>query len=142
MNRSYSDLLALTTEPPLWYQDGGVPRWAEFGQEALGVYWRLAALYRIQCQDCGARFNVMREWDSMDLYRCTERNGGTDVTRVEPSEIIPNLYYGDPPHHGGCVGETMNSESVRVIKVLQRDPVTCEPVELVEFAGLALDEDQ
>ena len=103
MRASYEDLHALTSDPPSWYDENGVPRYAEFAPKLVAnIYADEAALLEIECQACGAKFMVALSWDMRDLEREFE--------------------YGDPPNLGCCsAGPTMNSVPLRVHEFWRRE---------------------
>lgn len=151
MHRDYQDLLALTDVSPKWYEASGVPRWCEF-LDGLGVYWRLAALYRIECQSCRQIFTVGQEWAAGDLWYVEYNDRRVPLTAASylayadlpdkssfwtPEELIPQLYCGDPPRHG-CVGDTMSSEPLDVLGVWERKQFDAERLE--QFDGMSLRE--
>lgn len=85
MKPDYLDILNLTKKIPIWYDRYGTPRFCR-------PHHKLA-MGRIKCQDCGVHFYVAL---NDEVY-------GGDAKK--------HWYYGDPPYHGGCTGETMTSIS-------------------------------
>lgn len=106
MNRRYEDLMALTPEPPTFFQKDGVPRWEAFEPgRSTDVYSVEAVTMEISCQVCDARFHVLMERES---------HGGkkTLAERI----LDGSIHYGDPPNTGCCdCGPSMNSEPVRIL---------------------------
>jgi len=97
MKIGYRDIKDKLGEPK-WYDEHGVPRYCKFAPGECGVYIDQAVLLEISCQNCCEFFEVAVTRDT---------RGGEN----EP------LYfnYGDPPNHG-CVGDTMSSETHRVLQ--------------------------
>ncbi len=59
MHQHYEDILMRIPEPPLWFDDAGVPRFDAFKPSDLAnIYAREAALVGIECQACGTAFRV------------------------------------------------------------------------------------
>lgn len=112
MNRSYEDLLSLTSEPPAFFQKHGVPRWGAFEPgTSTDVYAVEAVTLEISCQACDARFHVLME----------RRSHGEPKTLAERIRD-GSLHYGDPPNVGCCLsGSSMNSEPVRVLGYWSRE---------------------
>ncbi len=106
MKNSYDDIRAAAGEP-LWWDENGVPRYAEFSTDHLAnIYAHEAALAEITCQGCGKPFQVAFSRSSLDRKRSLREE-------IETKE----LHYGDPPNEGCCLaGPTMNSEPRRVIQ--------------------------
>lgn len=121
MHRSYEDITS-KLGPPLWWDDNGVPRYEAFDPELLGVYDRLGLLLLIECQACEARFNVAIALDGMAIH-CSNLMGedGT-LNRKAAAEVgVYAFHYGDPPRHGGCVGETMQSTMKKVLQAWTKE---------------------
>jgi hypothetical protein len=119
MLRDYEDIRSRITDPILWWDDNGVPRYCEFDPSRCGIYDDVAALVEVQCQSCGRRFLVAVTYD-----RLTRQQLG-DAYRRPARGDIGSFHYGDPPSHGreGCAaGDTMNVESVRVVQFWEREP--------------------
>jgi hypothetical protein len=110
----YKDIRARIPETPRWFDRHGVPRYDDFTPRSCGVYAHAVALVEVACQACGQRFLVAVDYDRLELH---------DMMRVgEPLDgLYPTVgnirafHYGDPPSHG-CVGDTMNVVSVRVVQ--------------------------
>lgn len=90
MNRNYDDIIYRMDAPPIWWQEGGVPRYCLFDPEhCTGIYANEAVLAEVACQFCETNFVVLIE------------NGATD--RRLAAEIRDEvLHYGDPPNVGCC----------------------------------------
>jgi hypothetical protein len=101
MHCSFRDITERIQEPPLWWDEHGIPRWCKFHPgEVSNIYARTIAFFEIACQYCGQRFDVVRTGDSL-----------------HPMSIDLDLHYGDPPRHN-CTGagDTMNCLDLRVIE--------------------------
>lgn len=121
MHRHYADLLALTSEPPKWWDDNAVPRWCEFSPHALGVYIDQAALIEIKCQACERPMLVAASWGRTDATIGAIRRG-EDVSSIKSLADFAesrDLRWGDPPNHN-CGGDSMSSEPVRVVEFWDR----------------------
>lgn len=51
----------------------------------------------------------VEEKDGMTVYK-KEPGILNKSLKCEDKKLVDNYHYGDPPRHGGCIGETMNSE--------------------------------
>lgn len=101
---NYQDIKdAAEGKNPLWYDGNGVPRYAPFTPDMLGIYIRFALLVEIECQSCAATFLVGEGWNQFGFYY--GQDGPTEHTLKALAE---GYHYGDPPRHGGCSGETMS----------------------------------
>ena len=87
MKPAYLDILKLTKKKPIWYDRFGVPRFCPVPTDI-----DKDLIVRIKCQSCRESFLV-----------CLG-----DEIYSKPKGM--NLFYGDPPYHGGCIGETMTSD--------------------------------
>lgn len=112
MNPSFRDIRDRLGEPA-WWMEGGIPRYCDFSPDECGVYSDEVALVEIGCQYCDQRFRVAVETD--ELWRL---NAGKHFRRPSSGDI-GSYHYGDPPVHG-CVGDTMNVVSVRVLEFWRR----------------------
>jgi hypothetical protein len=122
MHSDFSDLIALSKEPPKWWDAGGVPRFCDFHpMHIASFYAHEAALILIECQNCGHEFQVCVAQDGSDL--ATYSVLGHEPVRL--SENIQGLHYGDPPNIGCCMsGPSMNSVPRRVLQFWQHGPHT------------------
>lgn len=115
---NYPDIRSLTDKEPLWFDSNGVPRYAPFTPELLGVYARFAILVEIQCQACDARILVGDHWSHVEMGDVTNPYVNTWQT------VLPNqqYHYGDPPWHQ-CpgAGESMNSIPLSVVEAWERE---------------------
>lgn len=111
MNNDYSDIRSRIPEPPVWWDETGVPRYCAFSpNETADIYARECVLMEIRCQNCERAFQV-----AMSHSRSSELlHGATSLARlIETNEI----HYGDPPNIDCCPsGPTMNSVPVRVLE--------------------------
>lgn len=132
----FADIRSRITEEPTWYDGQGTPRYGPFHPEDLGVYDDCALLAEIACQDCGRRFLVGEGSSPMDrVRRDAEYKGATSEN--PPDHPGPwtfhagifltwwteKFHYGDPPRHG-CVGDTMNSEPLRIVEAWMHASIT------------------
>ena len=131
MKQAYKDILGRIAENPTWYDVHGAPRYGAPPDRMLPF------MRTIACQACGARFWVAfvdevyyslggelirllpdgpcpadrtklhARVESGSLVSWNRERGGFD-SRPLPADVD----WGDPPHHGGCVGETMSSDEV------------------------------
>lgn len=105
---------------PDWYDENGVPRFAVFAPDMLGVYDSYALLVTVACQSCAARFPVGLGWPSWG----TALNPDTrtfEVRRYALVELAQGFKYGDPPRHA-CGGDSMTSVAVRIEEAWERGP--------------------
>lgn len=131
MHHDYQDLLALTDQPPVFWQQGGVPRFTVFSPEAApDIYADEAALVQIRCQACGHPFDVCFTSSALDRltrsFRSTRSASKAakigEKFRISEQIKAGALQYGDPPNIGCCpAGPTMSSEAVRVIEFHRRN---------------------
>lgn len=98
--------------PPLWFDGGGVPRYAPFTTQMLGVYDDFALLVRIECQSCQQRFLVGTGWTRFSLRR-------DPVEEWTLEALAERYHYGDPPIHG-CVGDTMNCVDLEIMEAWEK----------------------
>jgi hypothetical protein len=112
MHHHYDDITGRIKEPPLWYDENGVPRYCEFGpDEGASIYARQIALLEIACQACGERFMVAMSW--------TPSLCATDQHDWSLADLIQDgsIHYGDPPNADCCgIGASMNCEDLRVVE--------------------------
>lgn len=112
MNRSYEDLMALTSVKPSFFQKDGVPRWGAFQPgTSTDVYAVEAVIMEISCQSCDGRFHVLME-----------RRSHGEPTTLAQRIADGSIHYGDPPNVGCCPGgPSMNSEPVRILEYWSRE---------------------
>jgi hypothetical protein len=120
MHARYDDITSRIAMRPLWYDEGGVPRYSTFSPgDCSNIYASECALVEIVCQECLRTFFVCLTRRSRDqtLAECIRENV-TNITGL----------CGDPPRHGvrdvkeltsrfDCLaGDTMSSLAVRVVE--------------------------
>lgn len=112
MLNDYADIIERIPEPPLWWDEFGVPRYCAFDPDKVGnVYAREAVLFEIACQSCGRRFHVVRS--------------SGKAPAIADAIASHELHYGDPPNVGCCAaGHTMNSVPLQVMEYWRRDQTT------------------
>ena len=104
MQQAYHDIKDKLGEP-LWYDEAGVPRYAEFHPTlANDVYAQEIALLEVACQHCG--------WH----YQVALMGGG--IMMHTPLNTL--RWIDDPPEHGCPIGETESAEMLRVLQFWQR----------------------
>lgn len=116
MNHHYADILALSPEPPQWWDERRVPRFCAFHpSEIADVHADEAALLLISCQSCGREF---RAAISRGAY---ERH--IDRKSYLANDIRENrLHYGDPPNARCCnTGHALNAIVIRAIEYWQKN---------------------
>jgi hypothetical protein len=120
MKASYDDIRSRISEAPKWFDSNGVPRYDQFDPRLCpNIYADEVLLLRIACQACGERFSVEMHCDHLRRIMRPERKAFSEQTTAGS---IP--HFGDPPRHGGCSGETMNCEDLRVEEFWQRNEAT------------------
>jgi hypothetical protein len=120
MKGDYADLLVRIEQPPRWWDENGCPRWSEWDPGwGADPYAEQKALLEIACQACGQRFSVLVSLNSHSLLTILRRREG-EASALGERVRRGSVHYGDPPQHG-CVGDTMTSESVRVVQFWERD---------------------
>jgi len=136
---AYRDVLEAAGRPPRWWDSNGVPRFAPFHPNLLGVYDQLAVLVEIACQSCHARFLVGAGARRFDIYP-----GSAKVAETDLAGFASSYDYGDPPRHSlpgrpgdRCAGETMSSEATFVVEAWEQ--VGFEWVHRPEHTGPILD---
>ena len=115
---AYDDIRSRIAGPPAWHDQHGVPRYAAFTPEMVGVYDNFAVLVKIDCQRCSRQFFVGAGWTRFDVF-------ADPVRERTLADCVATFDYGDPPRHddgdmGRCAGETMSSGVVQVIQAWER----------------------
>lgn len=118
MLRSYKDITDRLGDPQ-WWDDNGCPRYCAFTPDECGIYDNIVAFIEIACQDCEERFRVAVTFDRMSLWRAEEARKKHGGEIYPTAEDINGFHFGDPPHHG-CIGDTMNCDTYRVIEFWQK----------------------
>ena len=120
----YEDILALAERAgaggPLWFDESGVPRFAKFHPDLLGVYDRYAVLAEATCASCGKDMLVALGRPKIEIGPC-----GTLVPYDLAGVIGLVEAWHDPPRHdlpdgGRCAGETMSCGRVRVVQAWEQ----------------------
>jgi hypothetical protein len=111
MFTDYRDITERITEPPKWWDENGVPRYAEFEPHlAANIYAVEVALVEIACQACGKHFEVAFSGQG---GAGAGENGRSMANKIRGGE----MEYGDPPDYGNCRdGATMTCYNLRVIQ--------------------------
>lgn len=119
----YEDILAVAKRAnagePIWYDENGVPRYAPFHPDLLGVYDRLAVLAEVTCASCG-------QFMLVGLGRQRIEITGTTLTKYDLADVAAIVEaWGDPPRHDlpsgeRCAGETMSCSRVRVVEAWEQ----------------------
>lgn len=116
----YSDIRALTDKDPLWFTPEGVPRYAPFEPDLLGVYDDFALLVEVECQSCRRRMLVGEGWTRFNL---TPAMYGQNIIHNKIEDLAEGWSMGDPPRHG-CVGDTMGCYERRIVEAWEKTAKT------------------
>jgi hypothetical protein len=101
---------------PQWFDGNGVPRYAPFRPEMLGVYDKLALLMQIQCQGCGWTTLVGDGWSQYELVR-----GTASPVEHTLKGLAQSWSYGDMPRHNrSCAGETMTCTPLAIVQAWEQ----------------------
>lgn len=103
---------------PDWYDVNGVPRYAPFTPDMLGVYDCFALLVTIACQSCADRFLVGVGWTRWGTALDAETRA-VEIKRYDLPGLARDFRFGDPPRHG-CGGDSMTSVAVRIDEAWER----------------------
>lgn len=110
MNNTFDDITDKLGEPK-WYDDKGVPRYKKFHPSVVSnIYAKKVAFLEIACQACGEKFKVAVHYGNNNIYKEFE---------LPSAKGIKSFHYGDPPVHG-CVGDTMNVDTVKILEFWQK----------------------
>lgn len=122
----YADILALAPgRQPDWWDDDGVPRFAPFHPDMLGVYDSWAILAEIGCQGCARRLLVGVGWSKYQQY-IGVREGDPMPEPWSLAKLAATFGYGDPPRHDSTTGQpcaagaTMSSYPTRIVQAWQQ----------------------
>lgn len=116
MHQIYKEILDAFDTPPLWFTEGGFPRWCEkHPANCDDIYADQVVFAVIGCQGCMKTFKVAFSSNKM------ARLMGEQVCLL--SQINNrSLHYGDPPNVQCCpAGPTMNSQLLLIEQVWERD---------------------
>jgi hypothetical protein len=120
MHPSYDDIKKLAGEP-MWYSEGGVPRYDDFHPKLCSVYNTYVALVQIACQACQREFSAASCVDMLDMVQIKlEMPRQQERPEQDAWDLIGSFHYGDPPRHA-CVGDSMNSVPLRVLQFWKRE---------------------
>ena len=116
MHNSYDDIRNRIAQPPVWFDENGVPRYDIFKpQDGPNIYADEACLLLIRCQSCGHEFQVGLQDNRMA--------GGPTLAELIRNRLI---HYGDPPYIGCCgAGPTMSSVPMHVLEYWHRSDIEC-----------------
>jgi hypothetical protein len=141
VRQPYYDILQLTDQEPVWYDEAGVPRFSKFEPgDCNDIYAQEVALVLLECQNCGRQ---MKCAVSLDIYTYID---GREVQHTPLSETIKKGYsgYGVPPcwekGKSQCAGSTMTPEEIRVLEFWHRPNGEWERVPELEL--LLVDNDE
>lgn len=116
MHPRYQDILDAASIPPLWWSTDGVPRFAAFHPNMLGVYDELAVLFQVRCGDphCRAKLRVAQGLPRIDITT-------TALQTNTLSSLVAGFSYGDAPRHK-CPGwgETSPVDEEMVLEAWER----------------------
>ena len=127
MRAAYEDIRRRIADPPRWWAENGVPRYDPFRpQDCSCLTAHQVVLLRIACAACRQEFDVEIYRQQTNRFEEGKHRGDWLLPFDAVSEI--RLDYGDPPRHGeepgefrGCLGESMNSNPLRVLEAWFRD---------------------
>jgi hypothetical protein len=116
MFNNYEDITGRIAEPPKWWDEQGVPRYADFGPHLIwNIYTHETALVEIACSACWNRFQVA--FSNRSPWPEALGNCKTIAEAIEKGE----LHYGDPPNYGNCRdGASMGCYDLRVLQYWSR----------------------
>jgi ATPase family associated with various cellular activities (AAA) len=111
----YSDITDRIAESPKWWDERGVPRYAEFEPHRVAnIYAREVVLIEIACHACGRHFEVALSGQG---GAGSGENGRSMAENIRAGEIA----YGDPPNYGNCRdGASTTCYNLRVLQYWRR----------------------
>lgn len=133
MNHYYGDIIDKLGEPK-WYDRLGYPRYCDFNpREVSNIYADLTVLAEVRCQGCGRIFTCAFSWSHFDFFDRIEYWKEQDIWKeiIQLGKIDRVIdwekaakrflesppFYGDPPNHpDDPAGNTMSSETTRIIE--------------------------
>lgn len=140
MHNEYSDIIEAANRPPLWWDENGVPRFAEHHpRHCPDIYADEVALLRVACQECAREFLVQMSIGRYEVVVAEMRHFQALPEGVERDENARDfslagqvrsgaIHYGDPPRHDtstDCIaGDTMNVNDLAIVEFwrLSKDP--------------------
>ena len=94
MNADFSDITDRISEPPVWWDTYGVPRWCVFSpSSSVEIYTSSSELLEVQCACCGRKFLVntvsgdFREYGDPPYHKCPGDHNSVILLRVVQSWI-------------------------------------------------------
>jgi hypothetical protein len=117
MFNDYSDITERIAEPPKWWDEYGVPRYAEYDHyQVANIYAQETALVEIACSACWRHFEVAFSIPGSGLQETIGKCGSL-AEAIQKGEI----HYGDPPNYGNCRdGASMGCYDLRVLQYWSR----------------------
>jgi len=111
---------------PLWHDQYGVPRYAPFEPDLLGIYDDWAVLFVVQCQACGRHFDCA---SGLAVAHTVMSRGDYDEGKFAKLNTLEGaleelVYWGDAPWHDDdnqCSGTTMSSDVAAIKEVWKKD---------------------
>lgn len=134
----YRDLREKLGEP-LWHDAEGVPRYAPFEPNLLGIYDEWACLFVVRCQGCSRDFHCAAGWTITNglMHLTAEQSKERFDKKDDAATVLPLFVgWGDAPWHGyngddgQCSGTTMSTEIMDVREIWHRVNYKWEPVEV------------
>ena len=120
----YEDILALAERAgagePKWWDENGVPRYATFHPDLLGVYDRYAVLAEVTCASCARVMLVALGRPKLEI------RANATLARIDLVRLVSLVEaWGDPPRHDlrpgeRCAGETMSAGRVQVVQAWEQ----------------------
>jgi len=96
MFQEYSDITQRIAEPPMWWDENGVPRYIEFAPyRAANIYAIEVVLLDIACSCCLNRFQAALSGQGGAAH---DEKGRSLADNIRSGEID----YCDPPNYGNC----------------------------------------
>jgi len=134
----YQDLRERLGEP-LWHDQNGVPRYAPFEPDLLGIYDTWACLFVVQCQACRRQFDCATGYDltgdiSWILRSSKEELEDGFALRDDANAMMERfMAWGDAPWHDDdnqCAGTTMTTYIVDIKELWHRSDREWQRVEI------------
>lgn len=120
MNCAYEDIRSRITDPILWWDEQGVPRYEEFHPRRIAnIYAKEATLLQIECQGCHREFRVCVSSSLIDEIARHQKQKTVYLYELIKDKTI---HYGDPPNIYCCAaGPMMNCIDRRVLEYWKND---------------------